>query len=207
MKTTFKLATLALLASTFAIAPANAAATHFLGNYTVSANSGSGLIINTHQNVTNLDFALNQGESFTYNNLFSIFTNESSVNIFEDTKAKQFSLTFNFTAPDVFGGNATGSTFGVWGVIQKGKLIWDNGGQFEFNYGNGGLLSLDLSNATFNKGWFGLNEGEAYGADVSATFTLVNTSAVPEPASWLTMIAGFGLVGYAMRRRKVAFAA
>ena len=36
-----------------------------------------------------------------------------------------------------------------------------------------------------------------------------NTPAVPEPASWATMIAGFGLVGAGLRRRrtKVAFAA
>jgi hypothetical protein len=32
-------------------------------------------------------------------------------------------------------------------------------------------------------------------------------AAVPEPASWALMIAGFGLVGTAMRRRKVAIAA
>jgi hypothetical protein len=30
---------------------------------------------------------------------------------------------------------------------------------------------------------------------------------VPEPASWALMIAGFGMVGFAMRRRKVAFVA
>jgi PEP-CTERM motif len=36
----------------------------------------------------------------------------------------------------------------------------------------------------------------------------VSLAAVPEPASWALMIGGFGLVGFAMRRRKanVAFA-
>lgn len=34
-----------------------------------------------------------------------------------------------------------------------------------------------------------------------------NPGAVPEPASWLMMIAGFGLVGVAARRRRLAFAA
>jgi hypothetical protein len=33
------------------------------------------------------------------------------------------------------------------------------------------------------------------------------TSPVPEPATWLFMVAGFGMVGYAMRRRRVLFAA
>ncbi|HPU16440.1 MAG TPA: PEPxxWA-CTERM sorting domain-containing protein [Polymorphobacter sp.] len=31
--------------------------------------------------------------------------------------------------------------------------------------------------------------------------------AVPEPASWALMFAGFGMVGTALRRRKVAAAA
>ena len=46
------------------------------------------------------------------------------------------------------------------------------------------------------------------------SFNVVNTSvflvplaAVPEPASWALMIAGFGLVGAAMRRRAAAAAA
>jgi len=30
--------------------------------------------------------------------------------------------------------------------------------------------------------------------------------AVPEPSTWALMLAGFGMVGYAMRRRKLAFA-
>lgn len=30
--------------------------------------------------------------------------------------------------------------------------------------------------------------------------------AVPEPTTWALMLAGFGMVGFAMRRRRVAFA-
>jgi len=32
------------------------------------------------------------------------------------------------------------------------------------------------------------------------------SSVVPEPSTWALMLAGFGMVGYAMRRRKLAFA-
>jgi hypothetical protein len=45
-------------------------------------------------------------------------------------------------------------------------------------------------------------------ADNPGFFFNANTAAVPEPASWALMIAGFGLVGSAMRRRatKVSYA-
>ncbi|TFU01516.1 PEP-CTERM sorting domain-containing protein [Polymorphobacter arshaanensis] len=35
----------------------------------------------------------------------------------------------------------------------------------------------------------------------------LNFAAVPEPASWTLMIAGFGMVGASVRRRKAALAA
>jgi len=34
----------------------------------------------------------------------------------------------------------------------------------------------------------------------------VGVAAIPEPSTWALMLAGFSMVGYAMRRRKVAFA-
>src|SRR3546814_2108912 len=44
------------------------------------------------------------------------------------------------------------------------------------------------------------SKGVATGSvDTNLTIT---ASAVPEPATWLTMIAGFGMVGAAMRRQK-----
>ncbi len=43
---------------------------------------------------------------------------------------------------------------------------------------------------------------DSSGAHGFGTFRL--TAAVPEPATWLTMIAGFGLLGAALRRRAVA---
>lgn len=42
--------------------------------------------------------------------------------------------------------------------------------------------------------------------DTITVNVLASNSAVPEPATWLTMILGFGAIGYAMRRRqKVSF--
>ena len=46
----------------------------------------------------------------------------------------------------------------------------------------------------------------AIGETRTGTLVAAVGGAVPEPASWALMIAGFGLAGYAMRRRKVTTA-
>jgi hypothetical protein len=46
--------------------------------------------------------------------------------------------------------------------------------------------------------YVGFNDG---GGDGDHDDGILRISAVPEPASWMTMIAGFGLVGFGMRRR------
>jgi len=43
--------------------------------------------------------------------------------------------------------------------------------------------------------------------DANFRFTTAAAAAVPEPATWATMIVGLFAVGYAVRRRRVAFAA
>jgi PEP-CTERM motif len=65
----------------------------------------------------------------------------------------------------------------------------------------------------FDQGSFGTvgtHSSQIFGSNQFATLTVTdsNIGAVPEPASWALMIAGFGLVGSAMRRRvtKVAYA-
>ena len=42
--------------------------------------------------------------------------------------------------------------------------------------------------------------------DTTGGLGIVYGSVVPEPSTWALMLAGFGMVGYAMRRRKLAFA-
>jgi hypothetical protein len=135
--------------------------------------------------------------SFTAN-VLTIGTNETDVAPFEDTRAFTIALTFTFTQPSGVNGPAvTGTTFGVWNLFGDdfGTVLWNN--PIFFNFGDGGKLKLTLSNATF---------GTPGSATIKGTFDLLSepTPAVPEPASWAMMIAGMGLVGASMRRRKVA---
>ena len=93
------------------------------------------------------------------------------------------------------------------------------------NSGNGVLVTpnngnaLVLNNGVNNAFGFGLTLGAGAFVDFAVsnnngysndtTGLNLNVAAVPEPASWGLMILGFGLAGYAMRRRsaRVAFAA
>lgn len=90
------------------------------------------------------------------------------------------------------------------------------GDTVQTNFGLNGLSGTERSttyifrtNATAfnNLGTFGINGG----GSAAQGFTFQPTSAVPEPATWAMMLAGFGIVGGAMRRRakikqKVRFA-
>ena len=64
------------------------------------------------------------------------------------------------------------------------------------------LSAIDLA-ALDVLGWSGANAGNT---GVTPVGTVFNLTAVPEPASWALMVAGFGLVGAAVRRRGAATA-
>ncbi len=68
--------------------------------------------------------------------------------------------------------------------------------KMSFSAGNAGSFKLTI-------GDLGANNVGVILDDVSISIT-PRVPAVPEPASWALMIAGFGLVGFAARRRKLA---
>jgi hypothetical protein len=139
-----------------------------------------------------LDVGTLTPSSFT-TDVLSIGTDETTINLFEDTNSLPISVGFSFTNPfGTTGDPITGETFGVW-LIDIGVVRWD--GPSTFNFGNGGAFSLALSDTIF---------GTPGTANVSGTFTLISESAVPEPATWAMMLMGFGAVGFAMRRKRSA---
>ena len=98
----------------------------------------------------------------------------------------------------------------------KDSPTFDQLGIMDPTYGRGQLgeiTALDI--AAFDTiGWrtsFDANLNQAYSyttVDAYRAFAGQATPVVPEPATWLMMILGFGMVGYSLRRRsaKVAFA-
>jgi hypothetical protein len=168
------------------------------------------LLVPGPNSATNLPLTFDLGASNPQTfDLFEIYTPESSVNFGEDTTPYDISATFNFSGPAAGSATVGGDTFGVtfFGVVQYGEVTWN--GPANFTWGNGGLMTISLSNETFNQGFFGLNDGNrrcgasCYGADVDATFDWqADPTGVPEPASWALMIGGFGLAGAALRRSR-----
>ncbi|THD61660.1 MAG: PEP-CTERM sorting domain-containing protein [Phenylobacterium sp.] len=203
-----------------AFAAASAQATEFAGTWTLSElnTSDPGLVVNATKTTGSFDIAngvLTASSPTTTINLFDLYTNEGSIEK-DDKTPLPIQLTFTFTTPSpTSGGVINGTTVGqetFLGVFQDGVLNWADSGVTDVNFGTNlsGLLTIGVNGGAFNTGLFGLDKGKRAGLDVSATFDWVNdptSGGVPEPASWALMIAGFGMAGATLRRRRVAVAA
>jgi len=178
--------------------------------YSVDANNGDGLLIETSDASPNpFIYNLMLGESQTFG-LFNIYTNEGSVNG-DDQIARDIFVNFGFLQPDSGTTTVSGETEGRFGgfftlFAQEGHVSWDGPEIFTYGANSDGQIEVALQDAIFNRGnIFGLNDGENRGATIFATITLLQeatVSDVPEPH----MLAMFGLllvgVGFAAQRRK-----
>ncbi len=194
-----------------------ASATTFTGNYTVtgywdSNNGGLNLDIDDRR-ATSASPASTSASPRTFT-LFEINADEA-VNVpdpngspnDDDATARPINVNFTFSAPqNLPGGGPDGIISGVTVGVQGGQddygqVTWN--GPATVNFGNYGLLTISLSNATFDT-------GDYESGKVKATFKLsapLAGGAVPEPATWGMMIMGFGMAGATLRRRRTAVAA
>ena len=195
---TFK--TCAVAAAMLAGSAVAGLAATFNGSFTIggSAFSSPGLVVNTSQMSGSTSFNLNVGQSTTFD-LFDIWTNDTVING-QDTTPQSITVGFSLSQPST-SGTVTGSSRGNSAFIfQWGSVDWQAPVMLAF--GNGGMLSIALSNETFNFGILGLGAGQANGATVQATATYVSAPApIPLPAAGFGLLAGLGALGMVRRRR------
>ncbi len=172
----------------------------------VSANSSDpGLVINTSVlgSFANSAFQLDDGQSRTLN-FFNIWTTEGAVNS-DDRAPQAISATINFSNPITSGtvnGSTVGSTFGIAGFYQEGRVSWN--GPTTITLADR-TFRISLSDEDFNEGIFwGLGN---HGARVQATVRQITSSrtgggsSVPDSGTTLSLL-GLGLIGlFAARKR------
>jgi hypothetical protein len=134
---------------------------------------------------------LDDGDSWTFD-FMTIYTNEGSVQLFEDTTPELITANLAFDVPPgVTGitGLSGGYLAGFLGRIQGGYVVWAD--PVVVNIPGDRKFVITLNDAQFNEGYrWGTSPGEDYGATIRATITQV--SSVPLPAAaWM----GLGLLG------------
>ena len=190
------LLSLLLLASSGTATPMH----YEIGSASVIANTTEpGLVIDTmvKPTVPGTSFTINDGSSFTFS-LFDIWTDEPTINA-DDKVASAISATLNFINPFT-GATVNGITVGgSWmkGLSQWGRLTWN--GPVTVTIPGDRSFQISLSDATFNYGFGGLNEGMVCGATVDATITQLTSSSnlvpsVPDGGNTAVFL-GAGLVG------------
>ena len=134
------------------------------------------------------DFSLDAHSSFTFSGFATIDivgdANPLSAGTTYDSNGSFASLTLG----DLFGRVRTTIGATIWGV---GAGLSDI---FSYSVGPGGLLSLTITNTGDTALLGSVNAG-----------SYVNVSPpIPEPETWLLLLAGAGIVGYTARKRKAA---
>ncbi|WP_081668621.1 PEPxxWA-CTERM sorting domain-containing protein [Sphingomonas phyllosphaerae] len=141
----------------------------------------------------------------------------SAAPFFFDFVSKDPAESVSFTLDsDPTPSNVYGTYFQILGVPQKtwagvstGRLNFFSGsgqGGFLSEYSGASTAGTVLFSGTLSKPSFiaGTYNLRGFGSSSGGSLTITNLAAsVPEPASWMMMILGFGVVGYAMRRKTV----
>jgi hypothetical protein len=98
-------------------------------------------------------------------------------------------------------GGTWGGTIAVRNLLfsAKGGGMLIDGSPFDFASQGQGLFTGPTSAPDFRTGTFNLTR---LSPNQAGNGTLTISNAIPEPATWAMLIAGFGLVGMAARRRR-----
>lgn len=130
------------------------------------------------------DFSLDAHSSFTFSGL-------ASLGITGDANPLATTTTFDSNAS--FASLTLGDLFGRVRT-SIGATIWDIGSGltniFSYNVGPGGLLSLTITN----------NGDSALRGSLNAGSYVAVSAPVPEPETWLLLLAGAGIVGFTARK-------
>lgn len=186
---------------------ANFSAGIFGGNANVSAPfSGNGFF---------------QGQTFTGNFVYDDQLIPANGSGFVNVGVASFPDVANIPALDLFKLNFGPLTFSAADADEPFAIQYNDGKFNGFFYVNnfifqgldyqltlsGGSLSVYLlsggipTGRSLMNGY--INIGDTAVTDKTAYVPVVNNPAVPEAGTWLMMVAGFGIAGVAMRRRKV----
>ena len=139
----------------------------------------------------------------------------STVTCASGTFSCAFSDTFTFVTPDGF--NSVGATlssgpatdaattliFGTLGLLSGVTL---NGQMFNLkvadDYNFASLDPIPLTPGATNTLVVSGIAGQSGGGSYAGTLTFGNTAAVPEPATWATMLLGLAAAGWMLRRKR-----
>ena len=106
-------------------------------------------------------------------------------------------------------GTLIGTDFGLLNLFGFSAPYGSLVGQIGTGPGSYRLLGTSFSGAAWDTGTLTLFYWDTFTADNSgsvAADVIVRSATVPEPASWAVMIAGFGLGGAVLRRRRAMLA-
>jgi hypothetical protein len=199
------LATVTVLALT-AAAPAHASIT-FEGGWTIGDLNiaDPGLVVEVDPDSGTFSETLEVGEHAMFF-LFDLWTEEDDVGG-DDEVLQSITVDFSLTAPPssgTVGGTTSGFSHPFFGIVQNGVLDWNNPTSFSFGPGGSGQYSISLTEGKFNKGLFGLKDGQGNGIEVFAKLTY-DVAPVPIPPAFaLGALALGGLGFYGRRQRHVA---
>ena len=140
------------------------------------------------------DFSLDAHSSFTFSGLATVGITGASNPLAAATTFDSNATFASLTLGDVLGRVRTTIGANIWGAASG------LGDIFSYSVGPGGLLALTIT----NNGNSALSGTLSAGSYVAVSAPVTVSAPVPEPETWLLLLAGAGIVGFTARKRQAA---